>query len=82
MGAYVIGLIHQQFSVKAFNVRSNNVNTIKQVKGIGAKTAERVVLELKDKVRKLLWFCNYGYEFFDNALRENHSSEGGMIPPF
>lgn len=30
-----------------------NVNTIQSIKGIGAKTAQRVVLDLKDKVLKL-----------------------------
>jgi len=36
----------------ALAVISNDVNTIKAVPGIGAKTAQRLILELKDKIKK------------------------------
>ena len=34
-------------------IASNDVGTIQSIKGIGAKTAQRVILDLKDKVLKI-----------------------------
>ena len=35
----------------ALAVISNDVNTLKKLPGIGAKTAQRIILELKDKMK-------------------------------
>ena len=36
----------------AIAVISNDINTLKTIPGIGAKSAQRIVLELKDKLKK------------------------------
>lgn len=36
----------------AIAVVSEDVNTLKQIPGIGAKSAQRIILELKDKIKK------------------------------
>lgn len=35
------------------NIRSANISSLKNIKGIGQKTAERLVVELRDKVGKI-----------------------------
>ena len=36
----------------AISIISNDINTLKKLPGIGPKTAQRIVLELKDKLKK------------------------------
>lgn len=56
-------------------IQSENVRTIQSIKGIGAKTAQRVIIDLKDKVLKITpgtenIFLNHNTNRFDalNAL--------------
>lgn len=37
----------------AMAVMNNDINTLTQVKGLGKKTAERIILELRDKLKKV-----------------------------
>jgi Holliday junction DNA helicase RuvA len=47
-------MILSSFSVSELEniIQTENVNQLKGVKGIGLKTAQRVIIDLKDKVRK------------------------------
>jgi holliday junction DNA helicase RuvA len=39
-------------------IQTEDVHTIKSIKGIGAKTAERVIIDLRDKVAKMEFSVN------------------------
>ena len=48
-----VGVILSSFSVQELQqvIASGDVNAIKKVKGIGLKTAQRLIIDLKDKVK-------------------------------
>src|SRR5574344_551805 len=53
VGANTAGVILSSFSVQELQqvIASGDVNAIKKVKGIGLKTAQRLIIDLKDKVK-------------------------------
>ena len=64
-------MILSSISADEFNkaIISSDVNKIKSVKGIGLKTAERIILELKDKI-SIDDISDDFYDSFDNTIRD------------
>ena len=64
-------MILSSISADEFNkaIISSDVNKIKSVKGIGLKTAERIILELKDKI-SIYDISDDFYDSFDNTIRD------------
>jgi holliday junction DNA helicase RuvA len=62
-------------------ISAENADTIQSVKGIGAKTAQRVILELKDKIKKEGFSAESGQNIdsFDNNLRSEALSALVML---
>jgi len=63
-------MLHSSLSVDELEraILHENVAIIQKVKGIGAKTAQRIILELKDKIKKES-FSKPGSEIPGNTLR-------------
>ena len=55
VGANTARMILSSLSVSELEtvISSGNVNMLKTIKGIGAKTAERIIIDLKDKIKLL-----------------------------
>ena len=64
-------MILSSISADEFNkaIISSDVNKIRSVKGIGLKTAERIILELKDKI-SIDDISDDFYDSFDNTIRD------------
>ena len=64
-------MILSSISADEFNkaIISSDVNKIKSVKGIGLKTAERIILELKDKISIDDISDNFSHSF-DNTIKD------------
>ncbi len=52
------------------HITSADVKAIESVKGIGAKTAQRIIIDLKDKVAKGIPTSDLLFDKIDNTIRE------------
>ena len=59
-------------------ILSNDINTLKGVKGIGAKTAQRIVIDLKDKLSKDSLESDFSLGI-DNTIKEEALSALVML---
>ena len=55
-------------------IAANDVTTIQSMKGIGAKTAERIIIDLRDKVQKFEISGEENVGFIDNKIKEESLS--------
>ena len=52
------------------HITTADVNSIQSVKGIGAKTAQRIIIDLKDKVAKGIPTSDLLFDKIDNTIKE------------
>jgi Holliday junction DNA helicase RuvA len=58
----------------ASGILSGNAIMLQKVKGIGTKTAERIIVELRDKVQKFGILNNENHSIIDNKTKEESLS--------
>lgn len=59
----------------ALAVITNEVNTLKKLPGIGAKTAQRIILELKDKIKTEEAICSHAEEEMEESIQNTEDVE-------
>jgi Holliday junction DNA helicase RuvA len=64
----VLSSLPPQDLVKA--IQTENITAIKAIKGIGPKTAERVIIELRDKVGQISWSSENKFSVLHNKSSE------------
>ena len=56
------------------HITSGDVNAVKSIKGIGAKTAQRIIIDLQDKLAKGLPTTDLLFSKMDNTIKEESLS--------
>ena len=58
---------------------NENIALIQSIKGIGSKSAQRVILELKDKCKKDILFVDAGAASHDKSFGVKHEALAALV---